>query len=135
MIDLTPFSDKEIILRFTLVSNSFFTSDGFYFDDISVIKITSNEVTMGSENQSELNDEFIVFPNPARNSVIVSFTDNNNPLKIELTDLGGKIYLSYETFDDLQLRINTTNLSNGIYLLRIIKNDLVFIKKLVVLTK
>lgn len=135
MINLTPFSDKEIILRFTLVSNSFFTSDGFYFDDISVIKITSNEVTMGSENQSELNDEFIVFPNPARNSVIVSFTDNNNPLKIELADLGGKIYLSYETFDELQLRINTTNLSNGIYLLRIIKNDLVFIKKLVVLTK
>ncbi len=63
-INLSPFSGKHLLLRFTLISNTFVTADGFYFDDLSILKIPFSVIpsaSFGSDNSIILQNSSVQF--------------------------------------------------------------------------
>lgn len=62
---------------------------------------------------------FLLFPNPAKNSVTASFDNpRNEQIRIELFDIKGQLLLTQIT-NDVSSEINIDYLSEGIYLVRI----------------
>ncbi len=78
---------------------------------------------------SERNEDFSLYPNPARNNVILyDNRKNNDEVLIELKDLLGKAIFS--TFSiGKELQIPLTGISNGTYLLVVSKDAEVLLRK------
>ncbi|WP_298137965.1 choice-of-anchor I family protein [Flavobacterium sp.] len=87
---------------------------------ITIFEVDTN--TLSNEDFNNNPKTFTLFPNPSNNDGIVYF---NRSADIELFDLSGKLILSQK---DAQT-INTTSLSNGIYL---VKTSEGIVKKLIV---
>lgn len=66
------------------------------------------------------NPQFSVFPNPATNSVTLSFEDRRNgePVVAEIYDAAGKM-LKQETFTSKQIQLDIRDLKSGVYLIRV----------------
>ena len=93
-IDLSDFVGYNIKLRFTLVSDSYLTKDGFFFDDLSVTKIdhSNNSIT---EN-IELGDFFISdpIPNPTNDNVYIKYSMPNNSGVFKIYNINGQLIYS-----------------------------------------
>ncbi len=63
-----------------------------------------------------------VFPNPATNVVNVS-VENANINQITVFDITGKQVINLKGMDTKTTTINTSNLENGVYLMKIVDND------------
>lgn len=85
--------------------------------------ITTPPCTLSSEDFETRFDVF-VSPNPFENEFTINVPEEYQIKSIELYDLLGKRVLNFEDInpENNQLKINTTNLSNGMYILKI-KND------------
>ncbi len=102
---------------------------------ISSLKYSSQNYTPGfylvkssnlSVNENSLSD-FNLFPNPSTNYVEISSPET--PIsEIQVFDLGGKLILSNNYDSKIEVNLNITSLTNGIYLLKI-NNQ--FTKKLI----
>ena len=70
------------------------------------------------------NTRFALYPNPAKEFLTVTFADNSNePTEITIHNaLGQKINTSHSIIDNPSVKINVTDLSNGIYFLSIVRN-------------
>ena len=75
-----------------------------------------------------LEKQYEIMPNPAQNKVLLIFKTKENR-KITIVDLLGKVVYS-ETFSENQLKINTSNIKRGVYLLKTSENNLGY-KKLI----
>ena len=61
-----------------------------------------------------------VYPNPTDNELIVELKDNQKVEKVEFFDFSGKIIIPNKVeSNNSSIRINVSNLNNGIYLLNI----------------
>jgi len=86
--------------------------------------------------QNDFATNFVVAPNPASDYFTLSFElANNNPVGIILYDVNGKVVRqiamnNYEAGNHQQ-RINTTDLSTGMYFLKINMGNTVLSKKVV----
>ncbi len=78
---------------------------------------------------------FTIFPNPATNTISVSFSTNANPV-FEITDLKGTQLKNYQVnkIDDHLYELNLQNLSEGVYLIGITQNHSKQFRKIVKLT-
>jgi len=85
-ISLEQFLDKEIKIRFTLISDVYVVGDGFFWDDMTVTVVdlaTGVDESVGTQNIASLQ----VHPNPASGNVTFSYSLNkhaagNSGLKI-----------------------------------------------------
>jgi hypothetical protein len=111
----------------------------------TVGKIFLNFVTDGSDNSSgwavtynayysdikeESTDGFSIYPNPCNNSFNVNFSDEmKGKAKLSVFDLSGRL-VKTETFiinsGELTYSVNTGNIANGTYFLRIESNDHIY---------
>ncbi len=71
-----------------------------------------------------------IYPNPAKESVIISNLPSGSTLSV--TDITGKVVYSSVITNEQTTTINTTDFTNGIYLIRIDNNGNVANRKLVV---
>ncbi len=76
-----------------------------------------------------LNDA-LVYPIPVNEVLTLNMSHTFN--KIEVYGLGGKLLLSNSFEDTLEYKANTSSLSDGVYVLRILKDNASIIKKIVV---
>ncbi len=82
---------------------------------------------------SEIKDyeEFTCYPNPVNNQLHLIF-NNDSPLKVEIIDINGKkLFENYINPYNRSTQINTSNLSNGLYFIRIINQNNSFTKKFI----
>ena len=83
------------------------------------------------------NDDYLtVFPNPSTNYFKIAFNDNflvseNTPAKLKLYDSLGKLVLD-EIISTSNYTINTENLATGHYTLKVMANNLVSVKQLII---
>jgi hypothetical protein len=77
--------------------------------------------------------QWSVSPNPATASIKISFPEEweNVPKKIQLTDLTGRILLEKRVYTEGSL-FSVENLSNGLYFVRLVIDNQVFTKKIVI---
>lgn len=100
---------------------------------------TSNQATLKSENVSGRTSEPMIFPNPYKNFINVSFElADNSPVTIELYDASGKRIntvvnnLPFETGKHIhKIDLNENGLKAGAYYVRTKLGDEVFVKKIV----
>jgi len=61
-----------------------------------------------------------VFPNPAKDEVIISTKQDNTHWRVQLSDLNGKmVEIKSQKIDSHQLKLSTENLQQGMYLLHV----------------
>ena len=81
-----------------------------------------------------LNTKFTVYPNPVQNNLSIRLNENSNKsMMLQITDLAGKVLLSKNvvTMNGL-INVNTSNINNGTYFVRLMLNDEILTAKVVV---
>ena len=71
---------------------------------------------MNGVGVEEFTNEAIIFPNPANN--VLNINANSNINRVEVFNMMGQMVGSY-TVNDVNTQINTTNFSNGVYMVKI----------------
>ena len=89
---------------------------GTYGSYEDVIYIDNFLVTEGQVSVNEYNDNVNVYPNPANNVVNVNAASNIN--NVEIFNMMGQKVAAFDA-NDTNVQINTTALSNGMYMMRI----------------
>ncbi|TYA52401.1 M43 family zinc metalloprotease [Formosa maritima] len=94
---------------------------------------TSIIVSSLSTSENELNNSISIFPNPTINVLTIKATSNTVPDAYAVYNMLGQIVLSNKVANESDLTINTSELSNGMYFIKISKESsqvsLPFIKK------
>jgi hypothetical protein len=130
-IDLSDYLGQNIKLRYSIVSDGWVNGDGFYVDDIKVLKISN---TVGLSQYNTQND-YLFYPNPAEDQItIVSGLSNQQKfLTIKLVDALGKVVLEKKS-NQSSTQLLTNELPNGVYFLEITnENNRSFHSPLVIL--
>jgi hypothetical protein len=100
--------------------------------DKYVVKIEKKNV--GIEN--EANQEAIslsLYPNPAKESTTLTIDNLNNNAQVFLNDVQGRVINTYNVSKEQHtLKINTNNLTSGVYYIRVITNNSAKTEKLIV---
>ena len=99
------------------------TSDPF---DVSV---SSTDLEM----KKDKSDNIKIYPNPARNEIIISNIPEGKIFKIELVDTMGKCVNQLADVDSEKINFNVDNNPKGIYILRIKIESEIICKKLILL--
>ena len=99
----------------------------------------SEDISVESENNSQFQDTFNIYPNPADNyieiSVNVNCSKNNEILKISISGISGKMYYNkqFNTVDNYFFgKINISNYPSGIYFITVTGNQFSETKKMIV---
>ena len=105
--------------------------------DLGVAKFSSLS-TNNSNNclNIKLFDEFVIFPNPAYNTITIGYKDLSvlSEAKIEIFDLKGKLIFSEKTTSIIENKvINVSQFSNGFYILKLSKANWNIQEKFVIL--
>jgi len=95
--------------------------------DTGSFTLTASESSVLSVDEESLNNNFVVYPNPA--SSIINISINNKEIKkVELFSLKGQRIITKKR--DLNT-INVSNLPQGIYILKVSDNKKDYIKKII----
>lgn len=95
------------------------------------VATTSNNILGTQENTGQKSSEIVnIYPNPAKNLLMLEFPEKTKQFNIEISDMTGNIVLRAEN----QTRIDTTQLSNGVYMISI-KTDKTQVTKKVIIEK
>jgi CubicO group peptidase (beta-lactamase class C family) len=76
--------------------------------------------------------EFQVFPNPAEDHFTIAFDSNNKHVEVHIFDITGKVIYTKIITNTEQLKINSEDFTDGVYLVQIQSPDFLATKKLVV---
>jgi flagellar biosynthesis/type III secretory pathway chaperone len=82
------------------------------------MEIRIDEVVTGLNHTSD--DSFSMFPNPANNLVTVVCNEDVN---IQIADVTGKVIQTIQSSNQKVNMIDTSNLSNGIYMISLINEN------------
>lgn len=127
-IDLTDYIGNEILIGFFLSASTGVESDGFYFDDLSIVDYADPE-TVGVEEELS-SATFTVFPNPASNRMSIKFFQQLTYFEMTLFDAHGRIVLFEQNNPATEFSLKS--ISSGVYWLRVFANDQVTTQKVVV---
>lgn len=97
-------------------------------DSINMIDMC--EINVTSVNDFSSKNEIRIYPNPAKNSLTISF-ENNNSSTIQIVDITGKIVLTKKLIKTIE-RLDISSLQNGMYFIKIQSNEKDFVQKLIV---
>lgn len=85
--------------------------------------VTGNSI-LGKREGMATASELSVSPNPANNVVRISFTGNNNPVRISVIDLTGRELTGYDVNSSISHKdFNIQHLNPGIYLVKLQFSD------------
>lgn len=90
--------------------------------------ISKNALSVGIKEQSSVNSNFIVYPNPASDNVNVILPNNEAPSSIEVVDMLGRVVAS----STKSTSVITAGLSKGVYTIRVRSKDSVSQKSMVI---
>lgn len=101
-------------------------------DDVKLTDISSSESLYISSDKS-LEKSISVYPNPCDDRVSVSLSENtSNEMKVSLYDLTGRLISEVETDDGGVVSFHTSELSDGIYFIKIDDDENQEVRKVVV---
>lgn len=157
--DLTTYSGQSVMIRFRLGCDGAVGGEGWYVDNVAVLgelySIT-NVACLSSSSSSEgacaevttiVNGELgvgfqevegafavNVFPNPSNGKVFIEMkNEENSDAVLEVLGIDGKLLLSQPLgFTHGTHQLNLSNLSEGMYLLKIQTNKTKIVKKVVI---
>lgn len=105
------------------------SSSTMVMDNLQV-KASSTDTLLGL-NQIANDEDFSVFPNPATNLVSISSTSNSSINNVEMFDINGRIIKSIPLDNLSNVDITISDLSSGVYMMRITTDQGTATKKIV----
>ncbi|MES2543396.1 MAG: T9SS type A sorting domain-containing protein [Bacteroidota bacterium] len=90
---------------------------------------TVSEALLGTKDF--ISSKFSVSPNPANNVIKVSNSENINVTAIAVTDLNGRVVKQQSYTDASNIQINVSDLSTGMYLMKITSDKGTAVKKII----
>lgn len=110
-----------------------FNNDASYFVDANKRVYKSNQA-LGVTEESEGGSDLFVFPNPAIHELTIQYNSiSSNEVKIEVVDISGRIVINSEFIN--KCKLNVSNLSDGIYIVRVVENNRIMKTKKVIISK
>jgi len=107
--------EPYIQFRFAFASNGSIERDGFAFDDVKIY----SDASAGIESLTD-NGNLKIYPNPFNNKTIIEFPNpSNEPFKLTLTDLSGKVVRIINNITDSLYELDREGLSNGFYFIEL----------------
>lgn len=92
------------------------------FDNL-VIRASDTDTLLGVSTIVPNDSSFLVYPNPANNTVTISSKENTAITTITITDIHGRI-VKTKNYDNLSdIEINVSDLEKGIYMMTIISKE------------
>ncbi len=76
--------------------------------------------------------EVRIYPNPAEDYFTIAFNSNNKKVEVHIFELTGKVIYTNSVTDTEQLKLNSGEFADGVYLVQIQSPDFLATKKLVV---
>jgi len=119
-ISLAAYAGQNVLFRFRGTTGTNFYSD-MALDDIGVVQ------TNGVGAMSVSSDVVSIYPNPAKDEIIIKGTTNQ--INYQLVDVSGKICLKGSTSNS---KIDVKSIPNGIYFIEIQTIEGSFRKKLII---
>ena len=117
-----------------------FTTQNFVTSDTTTIKEAILNMFQNANGLNDINvtgDNFLLFPNPANEFLNIGTIDKGiSSLHVDITDITGKNVLSItnENFSSSSIdKMNTSQLNNGNYFVRVNLNGKSYIRKLMVI--
>lgn len=116
-IDLSDYLGETLLARFELVSDSFQTADGFYFDDLTFTVIENSTLSTTNPEISQ----FSVYPNPTQS--LVNINSNFDAYSIKIYSVQGKEISNIVSHTSLKT-IDLKTYANGMYFLVLSAGDI-----------
>ena len=117
-------NETSVSFRFYFISNETYEAEGIAIDDIEII---SDEDINTSINNTELKNEFIIFPNPAKDNLCLIVKNEQLYDFAYILDITGKPVLTLP-LQGTKLSINISDLQNGVYFIKVGNKIKKFIK-------
>ncbi|MBI2270001.1 MAG: immune inhibitor A [Bacteroidetes bacterium] len=117
-IDLSDYIGQNILIRFTLVADPGTNYDGFYFDDLDIVKIVPKPLGVNMAAQINSFIAVQIYPNPVNESAKVNFMlpQNVAAANLVLYDALGRMVDDKQLLADQSgVTISTQRLSPGVY--------------------
>ncbi len=136
-IDLTPYANKKIKIRFQLKSDEYVEKDGWYVDDISIFYYALSDVK-GNFNGKISFKLFQNYPNPFNPATTIEFAlpnEANVTLKI-YNALGQKVATLINKrmkAGKHSVKFNASQLSTGIYFYKLTAGNFATVRKMVLM--
>ncbi|MDY0285494.1 MAG: M14 family zinc carboxypeptidase [Bacteroidales bacterium] len=110
-IDLTAFTGQNILLQFSLHSDSYVTGDGFYFDDLKINAIATEVGVFEKQPQ-----RVAVYPLPATDFLTIRFSAAVPIQSVSLFTADGQLVSLQEVnLTTHSVQVNTRDLKPGFY--------------------
>lgn len=119
--EITPTSFNNSTKEITINAN--FLEEAFLF-----FKINGTL----SLNNIAVNNNLSIYPNPAKSNITISLSDKNEIKKVEIYSVLGDKVMIEKVFKKSSIKINTSKLSTGIYIIKAFINDKTISKKLII---
>jgi hypothetical protein len=101
----------------------------FFLDDCeSVMDLTRNAIT-NIKTIDRLNSDVDIYPNPANNRLYINLKDSK-PASVQINNLNGQPLLLKQLNNQIET-IDISKFAKGIYLIKIIKNNTIIVRKVV----
>jgi hypothetical protein len=109
-----------------------FTIKDYAYNSVPNQPILAGQTSALGIDENSLVSKINIFPNPASNQVTISLGSLQQVVALAITDTTGKIVYKTKESETQNIKVNTTDFANGIYLVQIKAKDYVTTKKLVV---
>jgi alpha-tubulin suppressor-like RCC1 family protein len=93
--------------------------NGLNLDSLTPIHVDCNR----NQQNSSITRSYLIYPNPAHTTLKISFSEAKEIQKLVIMDMCGKVVLEQD--GDIA-QINVENISNGLYIIKIITNTEIF---------
>ena len=116
-ISLNDYLGDLIKIRFVMKADGGVKEDGFYFDDFKILYDVANVGLKKIENQ------FKIFPNPAKDELLISNYTGKEIQSLAILDLNGKVILEQIIPQSMNnFTLNIQSLENGMYFVQLEQN-------------
>ncbi len=104
-------------------------SNNFLVDNVQITAVAAESLLSVNTN-SVVSNDFSVFPNPTKDIINVSnkLTSINS---VEISDLNGRVVNTVNSIDAQNVQINISDLSSGIYMMKIVSDKGIITKKVI----
>lgn len=121
VLDLFPYINSTVKIRFHFTSNFSVSRPGSYIDDFHVYgrEMSTQNIKENKNNCNAIN--FSCYPNPAINFITIELTGMVDKNYITISEINGQVLIEKQ-FKGNKTQIDISNLSNGIYFLKL-KNE------------
>ena len=128
--DLSAFTGQ--IFDITLQGSNRFSDkvqgegDNVFIDNIQILN------SVPAKNIYSAKDGINIFPNPAKELFYIQIEGVNIYSRVEINDLQGRKVKSINTLNNSIIKVTTTELNSGLYIIRLISDNEILTRKLVV---